>query len=140
MFFGRPTGSAMPLVWAHAEYIKLLRSSRDRRVFDLIEPLHKRYVVEPHTNDLQVWLLNHKLHAARSDATLRIETNAPARLHWTANLWMTVQDTELFNDGLGIYSHEFVAGELKPGEVLQFTFYWTADERWEGRDFSIAIG
>ena len=27
--FGRPSGSAMPLVWAHAEYVKLRRSLRD---------------------------------------------------------------------------------------------------------------
>ena len=27
MFLGKPTGSAMPLMWAHAEYIKLLRSA-----------------------------------------------------------------------------------------------------------------
>jgi len=139
MFFGRPTGSAMPLVWAHAEYIKLLLSSRDRRVCDLIEPLHERYVVNQIKSELQVWLFNHKLHAARSDAPLRIETAAPARLHWTANLWVAVQDIELFDDGLGIYSHEFAAGELSPGEVLQFTFYWPRDNRWEGRDFSIAI-
>jgi hypothetical protein len=33
--FGRPSGSAMPLVWAHAEYLKLRRSLRDGRVFDL---------------------------------------------------------------------------------------------------------
>lgn len=35
LFRGRPTGSAMPLVWAHAEYLKLRRSLRDNRVFDM---------------------------------------------------------------------------------------------------------
>lgn len=30
-----PTGSAAPLGWAHAEYVKLCRSIADRRVFDL---------------------------------------------------------------------------------------------------------
>jgi glucoamylase len=28
---GKPTGSAMPLVWAHGEYVKLLRSLKDGR-------------------------------------------------------------------------------------------------------------
>ncbi len=32
---GKPTGAATPLGWAHAEYIKLLRSRSDRMVFDL---------------------------------------------------------------------------------------------------------
>ena len=34
LFPGRPSGSAMPLVWAHAEHIKLLRSLADGAVFD----------------------------------------------------------------------------------------------------------
>jgi glucoamylase len=36
LFVGRPTGSAMPLMWAHAEYVKLLRSVRDGIVCDRI--------------------------------------------------------------------------------------------------------
>ena len=35
LFFGRPSGSAMPLVWAHAEYVKLRRSLEDGQVFDM---------------------------------------------------------------------------------------------------------
>ena len=43
MFFGRPTGGAMPLLWAHAEYIKLVRSAADGQVFDLIPEVADRY-------------------------------------------------------------------------------------------------
>ena len=32
---GQATDSACPLVWSHAEYIKLLRSVHDRAVWDL---------------------------------------------------------------------------------------------------------
>ena len=35
LHFGQPSGSAMPLVWAHAEHVKLRRSLRDGRVFDM---------------------------------------------------------------------------------------------------------
>jgi glucoamylase len=139
MFFGRPTGSAMPLVWAHAEYIKLLRSVRDRRVFDLIEPVRVRYIEQQIKSDWQVWLFNHKLHTARAVLPLRIETIAPARLRWTVNNWTDASEAELFDDGLGIYSHEFAAGELKAGINLEFTFYWTETKSWEGRNFSISI-
>ena len=31
---GQGTDSATPLAWSHAEYIKLLRSLRDRQVWD----------------------------------------------------------------------------------------------------------
>ena len=33
----------MPLVWAHAEYLKLLRSALDGKVFDRIDPVYERY-------------------------------------------------------------------------------------------------
>ena len=34
LFLGEASGSARPLVWAHAEYVKLRRSIADGRVFD----------------------------------------------------------------------------------------------------------
>ena len=40
---GQPAGSAVPLVWAHAEYLKLLRSAVDGKVFDCIDPVYQRY-------------------------------------------------------------------------------------------------
>ncbi len=41
--FGMPAGSAVPLVWAHAEYLKLLRSTVDGKVFDRIDAVYDRY-------------------------------------------------------------------------------------------------
>ena len=43
LFFGKPTGSATPLLWAHAEYVKLLRSMLDGKVFDSIPVVVDRY-------------------------------------------------------------------------------------------------
>ena len=40
---GQGTNSATPLAWAHAEYVKLLRSLADGRVFDLYAPVQIRY-------------------------------------------------------------------------------------------------
>ena len=46
LYFGRPSGSAMPLVWTHAEYVKLRRSLADGRVFDMPPQTVQRYLVE----------------------------------------------------------------------------------------------
>lgn len=43
LIFGKPSGSGMPLAWAHAEYLKLLRSLRDGKVFDLPAAPAQRY-------------------------------------------------------------------------------------------------
>jgi glucoamylase len=40
---GRPTGAAMPLVWAHAEYLKLAASRLLKRPFDRPEAVWERY-------------------------------------------------------------------------------------------------
>jgi len=40
---GGGTDSATPLAWSHAEYIKLLRSLRDRQVWDRYAPVADRY-------------------------------------------------------------------------------------------------
>lgn len=41
---GEGTNSATPLSWAHAEYIKLLRSLADQKVWDSYAPVSKRYI------------------------------------------------------------------------------------------------
>lgn len=41
---GRATGAAMPLLWVHAEYIKLLRSRQEARVYDRIPCVANRYL------------------------------------------------------------------------------------------------
>ena len=43
---GKPTGSAMPLTWAHSEYIKLCRSLAEKRVFDMPVSVYERYVMD----------------------------------------------------------------------------------------------
>ncbi|MCB1229340.1 MAG: glucan 1,4-alpha-glucosidase [Verrucomicrobiae bacterium] len=44
LFRGRPSGSAMPLVWAHSEYLKLIRSLKDGAVFDRPGICVRRYL------------------------------------------------------------------------------------------------
>lgn len=46
LFPGRPSGSARPLVWAHAEHVKLLRSLADGAVFDSPPQTRQRDLVE----------------------------------------------------------------------------------------------
>lgn len=45
LYFGKPAGSAMPLVWAHAEYLKLCRSLAEQQIFDQPPQPVARYLV-----------------------------------------------------------------------------------------------
>jgi glucoamylase len=89
LYLGKPSGSAMPLVWAHAEYLKLRRSLREGRLFDLPPQTVKRYLTERTACPRIVWRFNHKIRSMPSGRTLRIETLAPSVIHWTHDDWDT---------------------------------------------------
>ena len=130
----------MPLVWAHAEYLKLRRSLRDGRVFDLPPQTVKRYLTGKTVCPRMVWRFNHKLRSMPSGKILRIEALAPAVIHWTADDWNTVQDVTAHDVGLGIHIADLPTNALPEGKQVKFTFYWTDAARWEGADFIVRVG
>jgi glucoamylase len=58
---GRPTGSAMPLCWAHAEYLTLLRSRKDGFCFDRIPAVYQRYVQARTQSRVVIWTRSHQV-------------------------------------------------------------------------------
>jgi len=59
----------MPLMWAHAEYIKLLRSVSDGKVFDLIPAVADRYQHRRECMTLEVWKPNRRIRTIRHEPT-----------------------------------------------------------------------
>jgi glucoamylase len=136
---GRPSGSAMPLVWAHAEYIKLRRSLRDGSVFDMPAQTVKRYLKRQTGSGLVIWRFNHKCQTMPSGKTLRVEVLAPAVVHWSSNDWQTSDDAKTRDTGLGMHVADLPTDDLPAGTRLTFTLYWPAEDRWGGTDFEIRI-
>lgn len=139
LFFGRPSGSAMPLVWAHAEYIKLLRSLRDGRVFDTPPQTFERYVRKKAESSLSIWRFNHKCRTMPSATTLRIEVLSPATVHWSSDGWNEAYDVDTKDSGLGLHYADLPTGKFVAGTSVLFTFYWHDAGRWEGKDFEVRI-
>ena len=92
--FGGPTGSAMPLVWAHAEHLKLQRSIRDGCVYDMPLQTRQRYVIEQRRSPYAFWRFNHKRRSLPPGRRLRVETVVPALIHWSVDGWRTTHDTD----------------------------------------------
>jgi glucoamylase len=136
---GRPSGSAMPLVWAHSEYIKLARSLRDGRVFDLPPQTVQRYQIEKQDTTFAVWRFNHKCRTISAGKILRVETLAPALIHWGTDSWQGLKDTATRDTGLGIHLADLLTQALPVGSVINFTFYWLEAGRWENVDFIVRI-
>jgi glucoamylase len=137
--FGKPSGSAMPLVWAHAEYVKLCRSLADGRVFDTPPQTVQRYQLEKVESRHSVWRFNHKCQRIRPGTLLRIEVLDGAVVHWSADDWRTASDAETRDTGIGLHVVDLPTRDLAVGGRVRFTFYWRLAGRWEGSDFEIAV-
>jgi glucoamylase len=139
MFLGKPTGSAMPLMWAHAEYIKLLRSVSDGRVFDLIPDVAKRYLEDRTVcQSFEIWKPNRQVRTIKRGCRLRVQVPAPFRLHWTNDEWRTINDTPSTATSFGI---DFIDIPLTDAQQapIRFTLFWSRDHIWEGCDYAVEV-
>ena len=138
MFFGKPTGAAIPLMWAHAEYVKLLRSMVDNKIFDRIDAVAERYCNDTPRPVIEVWKMNRQVRSVPAGGLLRILAQAPFVLHWCDDEWHTPHDTASTPTALGI---EYVDIQIRPAQQtpVRFTFQWSKDNRWEGKDYVVGI-
>jgi glucoamylase len=136
---GRPAGSAMPLVWAHAEYIKLVRSLQDGRGFDTPPQTVQRYQVEQKVSPHFFWRFAQKSRTFPAGKILRVESLAPARVHWSSDNWTTSHDEGTRSTGMGVHVADIPTADCPDGTKIVFTFYWIESGRWEGIDFEILV-
>ena len=139
LFFGRPSGSAMPLVWAHAEYVKLCRSLKEGKVFDKPLQPYERYVVQKTDSPFALWRFSHKCRSIPKGKDLRVEVRFPALIHWSRDNWKTMFDVPTLDSGLRLHYADLKTKDLLPGDIIRFTFFWKEAGRWEGADFAVEI-
>ncbi|HXM65692.1 MAG TPA: glycoside hydrolase family 15 protein, partial [Candidatus Acidoferrum sp.] len=135
---GRPTGGAVPLLWAHAEYIKLLRSVRDGRVYDLIPEVADRYIRNRRVlHKIQFWSFRHPSRSVKCGSTLRIHADNAFRIHFSTDDWATATDIDSTSTNLGIdYCDIPIPGDQRV--PLRFTFFWIVANLWEDGNFEVA--
>ena len=90
----------MPLVWAHSEYLKLVRSLDDGMVFDTPPQPVQRYIREKTASPLIIWRFNHQIRTLPQGKILRIETLVPTQLRWSGDEWRTVKEVTSRDTGL----------------------------------------
>ncbi len=136
---GHPTGSGMPLAWAHAEYIKLLRSLKERKVWDMPPQTVERYQVQKKTAPFQIWTFTQQRSRVLHGKNLRIDCLNPAKLRWTADGWKTTHEAQTTDSGLGVHYAMLNTAPLGSGTQIEFTFFWTEAGKWEGRNFTVGV-
>jgi glucoamylase len=139
LFFGRPSGSAMPLVWAHGEYIKLCRSLQDGAIFDMPSATKKRYLIDKTVATHALWRFEDAIKTMEKGKILRIEAEHAFKLHWSAFNWSVLKDTDSTPSVFGTHYVDIPTADLKESTKLDFTFFWTDSEIWENRDFTVVL-
>ncbi len=138
MYFGKSTGAAIPLMWAHAEYVKIVRSMVDNKVFDHIDCVAARYCNDKPRQVIEVWKMNRQVRKVPAGCLLRVQAEAPFVLHWSDDGWQTVRDTSSTPTALGF---EYADIQVEQGQKapLRFTFHWMLDNHWQGVDYVIEV-
>ena len=102
MFLGGPTTAVQPLMWAHADYIKLLRSVHDKQVFDFIPEVARRYQDGSFRGDLEIWKPNRQVSQISRGMVLRIQTPGGFKLRWSQDGWRTITESNSIATDVGV--------------------------------------
>jgi glucoamylase len=132
-------------VWAHAEYLKLLRSAADARVFDRISVVEARYGVaagkRTFTNHIEIFEITRPVTKIFSGYTLRIVDREHFRVVYTFDNWATTRSVEARSVG---YPGSFVDISAAPDQTgtIAFSLVWSGEgqqERWLGRNIDVSV-
>lgn len=142
MYLGRSAGSAQPLVWAHAEYIKLLRSVADGRVFDCISVVEERYAVPKEKRTFQsrmeIFQTGRPISAMCQGGTLRLLDAQRFRVVYTMDNWATKNALDSRVVGKPGSFIDIQTAHDQTGSII-FTLYWPETNHWLGRNYEVAI-
>ena len=134
---GRPTGAAMPLVWAHAEYLKLVVSRALRRPFDRPDSVWQRYRGERPTLTRVIWSQQAPAAELPEGGGLTVALREPGVVHWGLDGWQDVREQDTAANSLGLHVLEIDTSRLRAGRYIDLTFRSGAN--WIGNDFRILV-
>jgi glucoamylase len=139
LYLGKASGSAMPLVWAHAEYMKLCRSLKARRIFDMPSQTRERYLINKIESNLFIWNFHTQYKHAPKGRILRVQTRAAATVKWTTDDWATSHEVVTLDSGIGVFFTDLSTAHLDHGQKITFTFFWHDSQSWENQNYSITV-
>src|SRR6266702_900635 len=142
MYKGQSAGSAQPLVWAHSEYIKLLRSKLDGKVFDCISVVRERYGVEPGTrkfkSNVEIFQATRPVREIVAGMTLRFVNAERFQVLYSTDDWKTNVRLESHPVGYAGFFADIATAAGQAGKIV-FTAYWPGEDRWLGKNFEVGI-
>lgn len=136
---GRPSGSAMPLVWAHAEFVKLAASLRLGRPIDRPESVWLRYGGARPVSRRAHWSRRTPVGWIGQGQTLRLLLERPALVHWGLDDWREAGDARTAPGMLGLHVTDLATEALQAGRRVIFSILDLLTGNWIERDRQVAV-
>ena len=136
---GRPAGSAMPLVWAHAEFIKLMVSRHLGHPVDRPRAVWRRYQGCRPTARHTFWWPHAPINAVPAGARLAVALPRAAMVHWGKSGWHDATDEPTSDSGLGFHVAPLDVSRFPPGEHVEFTWQWQETGAWHEHNYDVAV-
>ncbi len=140
LFPGRPTGSAMPLAWAHAEFVKLALSCHGARPCDCPASVWERYRAQRPMPRCSVWLAHAPMSRGIVGTDSLVCLHEPALVHWGVDGWHDTADvpTQAL-PALGLHVAQLPTARLRAGQAVDFTWRREASGEWLGVDQRLVL-
>ena len=150
---GRPSGAAMPLVWAHAEFLKLLVARERGRPVEWLDAIERHFGHPPARRSdgrrlqaiagairgASVWHWRDEVPVLDlpHGKSLAVEDRVPFRLHFGFDGWQRTEDRNAEATPFGTWSVTLTPRELANARRLNFTRH--RDSGWENFDHRIEL-
>lgn len=136
---GKPSGSAMPLVWAHAEFLKLAFARDAGKPLELLDAVAERYHARRPTAACWHWREAVPFAELPAGRALQVERTAPFTLHFGYDGWQGVTDRDSVALPFGMHGVRLEPGELSAHATLELTLRDRASGGWSA-DHGVALG
>lgn len=139
LVFGRPSGSARPLAWAHAEFAKLVISRQLGWPCDRPSAVWRRYEGRRPKAHRAFWSPNAPVGTVSSGGRLVVALPRPGIVRWSSD---GQADAEIATreTGLGFHAAELDTADLAAGRSIDFGWSWRdADDATHDR-FRVTVG
>jgi glucoamylase len=136
---GYPTGSAMPLVWAHGEFVKLAASLQLRRPSDRPEEVWLRYAGKRPQITRAHWTQRMPVSNVPRGCPISFIFEQPTLVHWGRDDWQDITNAHTRSGFLGLHVAEIPAERLANANSIQFALQDAQSGEWHAGNRTIRI-
>ncbi|HLY06963.1 MAG TPA: glycoside hydrolase family 15 protein [Rhizomicrobium sp.] len=137
---GKPSGSAMPLVWAHAEFLKLVYARERKRPLEFLNCV-ATYLKQDDRAKRRAWhwRIDTPFDVLPQGRDLLVDLATPFVLHLGFDGWQSVQDKPSIALPFGRHGVRLTAEDFGRWTIVNFTFYFPDEDRWQGADYHVRL-